>query len=265
MSNQVTPFEGKALATGALQTRLQRFKQTRPRSSDGSIYLKMAKDGEWSYGAEEEVPEDDSTWAANPASISQGYICWPTNEDARGGGPLDEVMYDAGAEIPLKGELPHREGGSWGDQLSIGMKCMSGEDEGLEVVYKVNSKSGVRELNSLIDEILAQIEAGAAPIPVFHLRNDHYKHKKYGKIYTPVFKIVDWLDAGGNSAGVEDLEDEEVEVIEDGDVGDVVEAEVVEVEPEEKPKRTRRKADPVEKAAEAPAEDAPKRRRRRTG
>lgn len=257
--NQVTPFGGSALAPTALASRLKRFKQTRPRSSDGSIFLKMGKDGEWCYGAEEEVPEENSTWAVNPNSIQQGFICWPNAEEDRGGGPLDEIMYDVGDEIPLKGDLPHREGGSWTDQLSVSMRCMGGEDEGLEVVYKVNSKSGVREINALIDEILTQVDKGAPPIPLVMLRNDHYKHKRYGKIYTPVLKIVDWLDVSGESSGgVEDEGEDELPF----DTDDEVEPE------EEAPKRTRRtrkaKADPVEKAAEEePAEEAPRRRRRR--
>lgn len=265
--NQVAPFEGKPLATTALANRLKRFKQTRPRSSDGSIFLKMGKDGEWSYGAEEEVPEENSKWAVNPASIQQGYICWPTNEDDRGGGPLDEVMYDAGDDIPVKGDLPHREGGNWSDQLSVGMRCMNGEDEGLEVVYKTNSKSGVRELNSLIDEILGQVEKGEAPIPAVQLKTDYYKHKKYGKIYTPVLQIVEWLDTSGESAGADDGNDDDEAPAPKPARG----RKAADVESEEKaPKRNRRKAkaDPVEKAAEEDGgeeEAPPVRRRRRAG
>jgi len=275
--NQVAPFEGKPLAKNALQDRLSRFKQTRPKSSDGSIFLKMAKDGEWSFGAEEEIPEEDSRWACNPNSVQQGYICWPRNEEDRGGGPLDEQMYDAGDDIPFLADMPHREGGEWTDQLSIGMKCMNGEDKDVEVVYKTNSKSGVRELNALIDDIIGQVEADGAPIPVIALKNDWYKHKKYGKIYTPVLEIVDWLDVSGQSTGDDDAEPEK-----EAKPSTRSRRAKDKAEPEEEPKsRSRHKAKPDadttadadadagddEGDAPAPEPDeapAPRRRRRRS-
>jgi hypothetical protein len=29
------------------------------------------------------------------------------------------------------------------------------------------------------------------------LKKDHYQHKSYGKIYTPVFEIVEWISMEG--------------------------------------------------------------------
>lgn len=270
--NEIAPFEGKPLAKNTLQSRLQRFKQTRPTSSDGSIFLKMAKDGEWSYGAEEEVPEDDSKWAINPNSIQQGYICWPTAEDARGGGPVAEQMYDAGADIPFITEMPHHEDCKWTDQLSINMKCISGEDKDLEVVYKTNSKSGVAELNNIIDAIVEQMEDGGAPIPVVHLRNDHYRHKKYGKIYTPVLDIVNWMGVPSTPESEDDDEPEAPKA------SKRTRKAKEEVEPEEEAPKTRSRRKAKTEAApadddgdddgggepEADAEPAPTRRRRRS-
>jgi hypothetical protein len=31
------------------------------------------------------------------------------------------------------------------------------------------------------------------------LKKDHYQHKSYGKIYTPVFEIVEWISMDGKS------------------------------------------------------------------
>lgn len=209
--NSVVPFAGSALSTETLQSRLAKFKQTRPMSGDGSLYLKMAKDGEWSYGAEEEVPEDGSKWAVNPHSVQQGYICWSTNEEDNGP-PLDEVMYDVGDDVPPISQMTHTENGKWTDQLAVAMQCVSGDDKGLDVIYKTNSKSGVRELNALVDKILAQAAKDPQNIvPLVTLGHDSYKHKKYGKIYTPELTVVDWVSMEGPAEDAPEPAEEEKE------------------------------------------------------
>jgi hypothetical protein len=35
------------------------------------------------------------------------------------------------------------------------------------------------------------------PVAVVELKNDHYQHKSYGRVFTPVFEIVDWLTMDG--------------------------------------------------------------------
>ena len=32
------------------------------------------------------------------------------------------------------------------------------------------------------------------------LKKDHYMHKSYGRIYTPVFEIVEWVGMDGEAA-----------------------------------------------------------------
>jgi hypothetical protein len=34
------------------------------------------------------------------------------------------------------------------------------------------------------------------------LKKDHYQHKSYGKIYTPVFEIVEWMSMDGEAPEV---------------------------------------------------------------
>jgi hypothetical protein len=43
------------------------------------------------------------------------------------------------------------------------------------------------------------------------LGKEHYQHKAYGRIYTPMFDIVEWISLDGESA----TEDTPQEVIED--------------------------------------------------
>jgi hypothetical protein len=37
------------------------------------------------------------------------------------------------------------------------------------------------------------------PVAIVRLKKDHYQHKSYGKIYTPVFEIVEWMSMDGES------------------------------------------------------------------
>jgi hypothetical protein len=46
------------------------------------------------------------------------------------------------------------------------------------------------------------------PVPVVRLKKDHYAHKSYGKIYTPVFEIVEWVSMDGEAPAVEAAEEE---------------------------------------------------------
>jgi hypothetical protein len=49
-------------------------------------------------------------------------------------------------------------------------------------------------------------------VPIVRLKKDHYAHKSYGKIYTPVFEIVEWVGMDGAPA-------EEVPQVEEAPAG----------------------------------------------
>jgi len=36
-------------------------------------------------------------------------------------------------------------------------------------------------------------------VPVVELRKEHYQHKQYGKIFAPIFNIVDWATMEGET------------------------------------------------------------------
>jgi hypothetical protein len=37
----------------------------------------------------------------------------------------------------------------------------------------------------------------AKPVAIVRLKKDHYAHKSYGKIYTPVFEVIEWVSMDG--------------------------------------------------------------------
>jgi hypothetical protein len=41
------------------------------------------------------------------------------------------------------------------------------------------------------------------PVPVVKLGKDHYTHKSYGRIYTPVFEVVEWVSMSGEATEAE--------------------------------------------------------------
>lgn len=205
--------------------------------------LRLLRDGMWVYGAENIEPEEESQWAVNPFSFRHGYIAW---HDSKVEG---ECMVPFTQALPVKESLPDvTEGYSF--QMSVGLQCTSGEDEGTEVEFKTTSVGGKRALSELATKIAQQQQEGhAAVVPIVELAVDHYKHKTYGKIYTPVLKVVDWVTMDGEAPAAKQAE---------------------EPEPTPAPKKRGRpakakKAENVEEATEATEDDAPPppRRRRR--
>jgi len=53
--------------------------------------------------------------------------------------------------------------------------------------------------------IAAQVERDQdKPVPVVLLKKEHYQHKSYGRIYTPVFEIVEWVSMEGDASSGDD-------------------------------------------------------------
>jgi hypothetical protein len=49
--------------------------------------------------------------------------------------------------------------------------------------------------------IATQVEKDQSkPVPVVRLKKEHYTHKSYGRIYTPVFEVVEWVSLDGPDA-----------------------------------------------------------------
>ena len=181
----------------------------------GVVILKMDKTGHWVYGADQTEIEDDSTWAINPFSFIHGFIAWGDGE------ALGEKMVSVSQPLPEVDAAPPQSKRGWETQVGLSLKCLNGEDKDMEARYTTTSVGGKRAVQELALKISEQVEKDQTkPVPVIRLKKDHYTHKSYGKIFTPVFEIVEWVSMNG-----------EVEA-------------------------------PAEAEEAAPAEDAPRRRRR---
>jgi len=77
---------------------------------------------------------------------------------------------------------------------------MSGEDAGLEVRYSTTSVGGKRAVQALAVAIAQQINADQdKPVAVVMLGKDHYQHKSYGRIFTPVFNVQRYVSMSGEA------------------------------------------------------------------
>ena len=138
----------------------------------------------------------------NPSSISEGYAAWGKGE------LLGEEMAPMAGVPVLATSLPDV-GTKWTKQIAFVLKCLNGEDAGTQVLYKTTSKGGLKAFNKLLSELIEQIEKdGTHIVPVITLEMDSYKHKEYGKIYTPIFNVKDWLDFDGLKDADEEDDDD---------------------------------------------------------
>jgi hypothetical protein len=78
------------------------------------------------------------------------------------------------------------------------LKCISGEDTGLECRFTATSVGGKKAVQELAIALAHQVDKDPSkPVPVVVLKKDHYQHKSYGRIYTPVFEVVEWVSLNG--------------------------------------------------------------------
>jgi cobalamin biosynthesis Mg chelatase CobN len=193
---------------GDLLGAIQKTVQSLAADTDGLQYLKMEKNGAWIYGAEEVEIEDASLWAIHPASFKTGFISWEKGNIQNG--PVGEEMCSITDDPIIQSELPPTSG-KWAAQVSLQAACINGADEGTQVVYKSSSQGGRSAFGNLLSALLrhyADNPGTESVIPVVALDSESYSHKEYGKIYKPVFDIVEWAD---NDGTVDEPEQKKIE------------------------------------------------------
>jgi len=159
---------------------------------DGSVILKMDKTGHWVFGADQTEVESDSTWAVNPFSFLHGFIAWGEGQ------PLGETMVPVSEPLPDVGPAPAGSKRGWEKQIGFSLQCLTGADAGLECRYSVTSVGGKKAVQELAIAIAHQVDRDQTkPVPVVSLKKDHYQHKSYGRVFTPVFEVVSWMSLDG--------------------------------------------------------------------
>lgn len=140
---------------------------------------------------------------------------------------LAEKMASVAEPLPALSEAPPGAKRGWEMQVGMTLACTNGEDEGMQARYAATSVGGKKAVQALAIAIAEQVDKHPdKPVPLVLLKKSHYQHKSYGRIYTPEFEIVKWVAMDDSAADVA--------------------------------------ADMEDAADEAPAEEAPRRRRRAT-
>ena len=189
MSNLVS-FGNSNLPVANLAATLRAVNVADP--TGGTVILKMDKTGHWVFGADQTEVEDGSTWAINPFSFVHGYIAWGDGE------VLGEKMVPVSSPLPEMDVSPAGAKRGWEIQIGMSLKCLDGEDEGMEARYATTSVGGKRAVQALVLAIAAQVEADQnKPVPIVVLKKEHYQHKSYGRIFSPVFDIQKWIGMDG--------------------------------------------------------------------
>ena len=196
MSSLVTFNQANLPAVSSLSTALRSLE--RDVGSIGAVMLKMDKTGHWVYGADQTEVEDDATWAVNPFSFVHGFIAWGDGE------VLGEKMVSVSQPLPELDAAPPNAKKGWETQIGLSLKCLNGEDKDMEARFTTTSVGGKRSVQTLAIAIATQVEKDQSkPVPVIRLKKDHYTHKSYGRIYTPVFEIIDWVAMDGSADAAE--------------------------------------------------------------
>jgi len=158
----------------------------------GTVIIKMDKTGHWVFGADQTEIENDSTWAVNPFSFVHGYIAWGDGE------VLAEKMVSVSQPLPELEAAPPSAKKGWETQVGMSIKCLNGEDKGMEARYTTTSVGGKKAVQALAVAIATQVEKDQdKPVPVVELGKEHYTHKSYGRIFTPIFKVLEWVGMDG--------------------------------------------------------------------
>jgi len=196
MSN-ITTFSGANLpSVKSLATALRTIETDV--GAAGTVIIKMDKTGHWVFGADQTEIEDDSTWAVNPFSFVHGYIAWGDGE------VLAEKMVSVSQPLPELEAAPPGAKKGWETQVGMSIKCLDGEDKGMEARYTTTSVGGKKAVQALAVAIATQVEKDQSkPVPVVELGKEHYTHKSYGRIYTPIFKVLEWVGMDGEAQAEE--------------------------------------------------------------
>lgn len=200
MSNLSVFSNANLPAVSTLVVSLRQLKSTE--SSNFIVILKMDKVGRWVFGSDQTEAQEGSLWAVNPFSFVHGFIAWGE------GVVLGEKMTSVSNPLPELDAAPAHAKRGWEQQMGFSLRCLNGDDKGVEARFTTTSRGGKKAVQLLATALADQVEKNSeTPVPVLTLDSDHYTHKEYGRLYVPIFNVVKWINMELQEELVESVED----------------------------------------------------------
>ena len=163
------------------------------RSGLPMMLFKREGSGTYVVGQKKVVVEVGSRWAINPTTFRWGYVAFSKDNK------VHERLVPVSKPKPDVTTLPETEA-EWQDEMTVNMKCVSGIDEGLEVVFKASTDGGLKEVMRLLEKVRDRINSGEHDgkiAPIARLKKDPYPHSDYGRVWIPVLEIDEWVTLDG--------------------------------------------------------------------
>lgn len=164
------------------------------RSRMPMLHFKREGSGTWQFGQRGTIVEPESKWAVNPTTFTWGFICFSNDNKVVG-----EHVVSVSQPKPDIAELPDK-GFDWTEQWGVNLKCLDGADAATEVVYKPTTVGGIQAVAELIDAVRDRLNSGLHDnkvAPIVQFDKSFYTHAAYGRVWTPVMRITDWMPLNG--------------------------------------------------------------------
>jgi hypothetical protein len=157
--------------------------------------LKYVK-GSFEVGKEEDVLEIGTKMVAIVPSMLNGWICW---EDGK---PVGHEMglVVSGFRLPKREDLGDNEKTEWEKDEGghpkdpwqrNALMVMIDQEENI-YTFSTGSKGGLSALGELVAAYCKHARMNPTQVPLIELGTSSYKHTDFGKVHTPVFKVVGW-------------------------------------------------------------------------
>jgi len=191
-------------------------------------YLKFSgKTGRWEMGKDEEDFEGAELFI-NTLAAEHGYVRWgvkpPMKTHTKRTSPMPAAME------PFDGVDSKGEPKTYYAQPSRILSGTTSDDECDPFILELGSQGGVENVDKLWAEIMVKAASSHYFFPVVRLSNEYWTHSE-GKVFKPVFEVVEWCNVEGEAENATPKLEATVEVAE--------EVEEVEEAPAKK-KRTRK-------------------------
>src|SRR5262249_17916735 len=134
------PAGGALTSLAALQTALANVNTAAIIGRTGlpmMLFKSREGSGTYLYGQRKTIPEADAKWAVNPLTFKWGCICFNGNK------VVDERLVPISQPKPLISEMPDT-GFPWQEEWAVNMKCLSGADAGVEVIFKATTDGAIK-------------------------------------------------------------------------------------------------------------------------